>query len=137
MDPPVQAVGGLRIDRGGMQNQAPERRLNMATRAAKPVIKVKMTERGIKIVAPQEADDPAAEPDAFGIAGRSVQDPLGLGEFIDFLGLFGGVLARRGLLLGGFGVIRLGKGGRRREWQGNGHKAGCNIQSAGNAKHTM
>ena len=133
MDPPVQAVGGLRIDRGGMQNQAPERRLNMAARAAKPVIEVKMAERGIEIVAPQQADHPAAEPDAFGIAGRSAQDALGLGEFIDFLGLFGGILARRGLLLGGLGVIRLGKCGRRRERDGNGHKAGCNS----NAKQTM
>jgi len=80
----------------------------MAARAAKPVIEVKMAERGIEIVAPQEADNPAAEPDAFGIAGRSVQDVLGLGEFIDFLGLFGGVLARRGLLLGGLNLLAIG-----------------------------
>ncbi len=76
---------------------------------AEPVVEIEMAEGGIEIVTPQQADHPAAEPDAFGIAGRSVEDALGFGEFVDFLRLFGGVLARRRVLVGGLGVVALGQ----------------------------
>src|SRR5579864_6596786 len=66
IDPAVEAVGGLGIDIVGMLQQAAEGRLDMAARAAEAVVKVEMPERGIEIVAPQQADYPAAEPHAFG-----------------------------------------------------------------------
>ena len=103
MDPAIQAVGGLRIDVVGVQDQAAESRLDMAARAAEPVVEIEVAESGIEVVAPQQADHPPAKPDAFGVAGRSVEDALGLGEFVDFLGFLGGVqTSGRRLLLGGF-----------------------------------
>jgi hypothetical protein len=72
MDAPIKAIGGFRIDRIGVQNQAPERDLDMPTRTAEPVIEVEVAKGGIQIVAPQQADDAPAEPYTFGIAGRSV-----------------------------------------------------------------
>jgi len=84
LHPPVQAVRGLWIDRVGMQHQAAESRLNMAARAAEAVVQVEMPEGGIQIVPPQQADHPVAEPDAFGIAGRTVERVLRLGIFVDF-----------------------------------------------------
>src|ERR1700719_183671 len=49
--PPVEAVGGLRIDIVGVQQQAAEGCLDMAARAAEAVVKVEMGERGVEIVA--------------------------------------------------------------------------------------
>src|ERR1700722_20703780 len=108
MDPSIQAVGGLRIDGVGMQNQAAERRLDMPARAAKPIVEVEVAECGIEIVPPQQTDHPPAKPDAFGIAGRSVEDTLSFSEFVDLLRLFAAV--RRGRarrLFRGLGVGRL------------------------------
>src|SRR5580704_9823208 len=51
--PAVEAVGGLRIDIVGMQEQATEGRLDVAARTAEAVVKVEMAESGIEIVAPQ------------------------------------------------------------------------------------
>src|ERR1700724_1993550 len=45
--PPVEAVGGLRIDIVGMQEQAAEGCLDMAARAAGAVVKVEMAEGGV------------------------------------------------------------------------------------------
>ena len=73
-----------------------------------------MAEGGIEIVAPEQADDAAAEPDAFRIAGRPGQGVLGFGKFVDLLRLFAGSWPLRGGLVGGFGVVGLGEGGRTR-----------------------
>src|SRR5215471_7846105 len=117
MDPSVKAVGGFGIDRVGVQNQAAERHLDMAARTAEAVIEVEVAKGGIKIVAPEQADDPPAKPHAFRVASGTIECLLGLGKFIDFLGflgaVFGGVLGtvlgaffrRRGLLVGRLGVI--------------------------------
>jgi hypothetical protein len=94
LHPPVQAVRGLWIDRVGMQYQAAESRLNMAARAAETVVEVEVPERGVEIVPPQQADHPVAEPDAFGIAGRTVERVLRLGIFVDFLALVRGGRSR-------------------------------------------
>src|SRR6202035_2973901 len=88
-----------------MQEEAAEGCLHMAARAAETVVKVEMAESGIEIVAPQQADHPAAEPNAFGISGRTTQRLLRFGKFVDLLRLLGGFLAvRRGLV----GRLRLG-----------------------------
>ena len=94
-----------------MQNQAAERRLDMAARAAETVVKIEMAEGGIEIVAPQQADHPAAEPDAFRIAGRSVKHALRFGVFVDLLGFLGRVLAGRSLLSAGFASLLWAKAG--------------------------
>ena len=117
MDAPVEAIGGFGINRIGVQNQAAERHLDMATRTAKAVIEVEVAKRRVQIVAPKQADYPAAEPDAFRVAGRPVQDMLRFGEFIDFLGFFGAIFGgvfsalfwRGGLLIGRFGIAVLRK----------------------------
>ena len=69
-------------------------RLDMAAGAAEPVVEVEVAEGGIEVVPPHQADHAAAEPDAFGVAGRAVDGLLGLGEFVGFalvvLGAVGG-----------------------------------------------
>ena len=62
MDPPVQAVGRLRIHGVSVQNEAPEGRLDVGARAAEPVVKVEVPEGGVEIVAPSEAQDPLPDP---------------------------------------------------------------------------
>ena len=54
-----------------------------------------MAEGGVEIVAPQQADHPAAEPDAFRVAGRAGEQAGGLGDLVDaFLAFLGGVGGR-------------------------------------------
>src|SRR5579862_9550468 len=64
IDPPVEAVGRLRVDAVGMQDQAAERRLDMTRRTAEPVVEIEVAKCRLDIVAPQQADHAAAEPDA-------------------------------------------------------------------------
>ena len=73
-----------------------------------------MAEGGVHIVAPQQPDHPAAEPDAFGVAGRAAHLAGRLGELVDpALGVRVGLGLRRlvaGLAVGGLGVAALGIG---------------------------
>ena len=63
----------------------------------------------------RQADHAAAEPDAFGIAGRPVDRLLRLGEFVDLLRLpWPAPGAAAGRLVRRLGVAALGKGGRRK-----------------------
>ena len=75
-----------------------------------------MAEGGVEIVAPEQVDHAAAEPDAFRIAGRAAQVLGGLGELVDLLLAFlGGV--RRGGFSAGSGGLPLplcAKAGRQR-----------------------
>ncbi len=89
-----------------MENQAAEARLNMARRAAESIVKIEMAESGFNIVPPEQAHDSAAQPDAFGIAGRTGEHALGFGIFVEFVQL---VLARRGGLIGWLAIGALGK----------------------------
>ena len=104
----------LSIDLSAEAGQAAEGRLDMAAGAAEPVVEVEVPERGVEVVAPHQADDAAAEPDAFGVAARAVD---GLGRLDEFVGLalvvlvdVGGIGGRRlaGLILG-IGGAALGK----------------------------
>ncbi len=67
-----------------------------------------MTKRSIEIVLQKQKDHPATKPNTFWIAGRSAEGALRLGVFVGFLGFFGGVGGRRGLLIRGlrFGGLR-------------------------------
>ena len=97
----------LGVDLAAEAGQAAEGRLDMAAGAAEPVIEVEVPERGIEVVPPHQANHAAAEPDAFGVAGRAVDGLRGLDEFVGLalvvlvgVGRIGG---RRlaGLILGG------------------------------------
>src|SRR4030081_226045 len=111
MHPVGNFIGGLLV-RAPLPDDAAERRLNMARRAAEPVVEVEMAERGIEIIAPEQAYHTTAEPEAFGIGGGAPQQLLGLGKFIELLlrilGIAGRSLVRR-LLLGALGVGRMGR----------------------------
>ena len=73
MNPTVQRFLGLGIDIPALPDQAAEGRLDMGARAAEAVVKIEMAECGVEVVAPKQADDAAAKPDAFRIAGRPRQ----------------------------------------------------------------
>jgi hypothetical protein len=95
MNPAVQAFLGLWVHMA-LADQATESGLDVCGRAPEAVVKVEMAEGGIEIVPPQQADDAAAEPDAFRIAGSAGQDAGSLGDFVDFLlAVFDGLFGRR------------------------------------------
>src|SRR5262249_21749129 len=102
----VEGFGHLWVDLVAEAGQATERRLDVAARAAETVIKVEVAEGGIEVVAPHQANDTAAEPDALGIAGRSVDGLGGFGEFIGLALVFlCGVRGGRRLALLVVGVV--------------------------------
>ena len=104
---PFRRVRRLRID-VALPDQAAESRLDMGARAAEPVVEVEMAEGGVEIVPPKQADHPAAEPDAFRVAGRPGEDAGGLGDLVDLLLAFLGGVGGRFLLFGRRGAAALG-----------------------------
>ena len=90
--------------------------MDMAGRAAESIVKIKMAEGGFDIVSPEQAYDPAAEPDTLRIASGAGNHALGLGIFVDPVEL---VLARRSRFVGRFRIRALGKG-----WRGQRHQRG-------------
>ena len=70
-----------------------------------------MAEGGVHVVPPQQPDHPAAEPNAFRVAGWPVNHAGGFGELVDpALGLLGGVgRLRRRRLVAVLGIAALGK----------------------------
>ena len=94
MDPAVKGFLNLGID-VSLADQAAKGGLNMGAGAAETVVEVEVAKSRIQVVAPKEANHPAAKPDTFRIAGRAGQNTGGLRYFVDlFLGLFGGVSGR-------------------------------------------
>ena len=67
-----------------------------------------MAEGCVEVVAPEQADHPAAEPDAFRIAGRAGEDARRLGNLVDTLLPFLGGVGRPASPLGRFGGAGLG-----------------------------
>jgi len=112
MDAVAEALRHLVVDLGAKAGQAAERRLDVAARTAKPIVKVEMPERGIEVVDPHQPHHPPAQPDTFGVAGRAVD---GLGGFRELVGLALAVLGRIGWggplfgLILGMGFAALGK----------------------------
>jgi len=109
MDAAAQGLRDLGIDLPAETGQAAERRLDVPAGAAEPVVEIEVPESGVEIVPPHQAHHPAAEPDAFRVAGRAVNDLGGLDEFIGLaLVVLGGVggIGGRGLagLIGGGGA---------------------------------
>src|SRR5215469_7334772 len=83
MDAEVEAARHLVVDGPAKPRQASERRLDVAARTPKAVVEIEVAKGGIEVVKPHQANDTAAEPDAFGIAGRTVN---GLGGFRELVG---------------------------------------------------
>src|SRR6478609_11954271 len=103
MDPAVKGFLNLGID-VSLAHQAAKGGLNMGAGAAETVVEIEVAESRVQVVAPKEANHPAAKPDTFRITGWAGQNTGGLCYFVDlFLGLFGGVSGRF-LRLGWFSV---------------------------------
>ena len=80
-----------------------------AARAAEAVVKVEVAEGGVEVVAPEQADHPAAEPDAFRVAGRPGQHAGGFGDLVDLLLAFLGGVGRPVSAVGRLAVAALGR----------------------------
>src|SRR5262249_44373626 len=92
--PSAQRFLGLGIN-VSLPDQAAKSGLDMGAGTAKAIVKIEMAKGGIKVVAPEEVNHPAAQPDALGIAGRAIQDPGRLGDLVYlFLGFLGCVCRR-------------------------------------------
>jgi hypothetical protein len=102
MDAPAQAIGHLGVDRSEA-HQATKSRLDMATGATEPVIKIEVAECGVEVVAPHQNNNASAEPNAFGVSGRAVNGLRGFHEFIGF------ALIVLGGIGGGGGICRFGR----------------------------
>ena len=81
VNPSVQGFRHLGVD-GAETHQAAEGRLDVAARAAEPIVEVEVTEGGVEVVAPHQANHAAAEPDAFRVPGRAIEYLLRLDEFV-------------------------------------------------------
>ena len=116
MYPAAKGFLRLRVDIS-LPDQTAERGLDMGARAAEAVIKVQVAEGRVEIVAPEQVDHAAAEPDALRVAGRPGQKARCLGDLVDlflgFLGCVGGWFLRFGRLA----VSALREGGRDDEKQ--------------------
>ena len=101
LDALVEAVGRLGIDAVLVQYQAAEGRLDVSAGTTKPIVEIEVTEGGIDVVAPEQADSTPTEPDAFGIAGGPGNRTLNIRVLIDLLGRFfgrGGFAVGRGIV---------------------------------------
>jgi hypothetical protein len=74
---PVQRIWSFTVD-VPLPDNAAEGHLNVAGWTAEPLVKVEMTEGGIEILAPQQADHTGSNPKTFGVCGRTAKDLLGL-----------------------------------------------------------
>ncbi len=95
MDTAAQAFRRLRVDAADA-HQAAEGGLDVAARAAEAVIKVEVTEGGVEIVTPHQPDHAPAKPDAFRVAGRTVDRLRRFDEFVGLALVVLGGIARRG-----------------------------------------
>lgn len=79
----AQRIGRLGVD-GSEPDQTTECRLDVTTRASEAIIEIEMTEGRTQVVAPHQNNDAAAEPDAFRISRRTVDDARGFDELVGF-----------------------------------------------------
>src|SRR5215475_2919467 len=107
-----EAVGSLGI-RIADPHDATERSLDVARRAAEPVIQLHVPEGRIEIITVKESDGAPAEPDALRLTGRTVQQLGRFGNLIHLLGVFR--LARRLTLIAGFWFLSSGEKSRKKE----------------------
>lgn len=99
LNAPLKGFGHLGIDCRAEPHHAAERGLDVTAGATESLVKIKMAERGIKVVAPHQADHAPAEPDTFRVSCRAVDR---LRSFHELVGLALAVLGCvAGSLLGG------------------------------------
>jgi hypothetical protein len=96
MNPAVKRLGHLGIDLPAKTGQATKRCLDVAAGTAKSVVEVEVTKGGVEVVEPHQAYDPTAEPDAFRVSGRAVDDLRGFNEFVGLSLIVPGCVGRRG-----------------------------------------
>ena len=111
MDAAIEHIWRFWIDVAEPDKTA-ERRLDVPAGASEPIVEVEVAERGVQIVAPQQADDAAAKPDTLLIAGGTLDQPANLGDFVYPLGDSLAPVARCGFWIGRFLVGILGVGGK-------------------------
>src|SRR6185436_921523 len=101
---------GIRISQ---PDNATERSLDVARRAAEPVVQLHMPEGRIEIIAVKKSNGAPAQPDTLRLAGRTVQQFGCLSNLVHLLGAFrfGGRLT----LIAGFRFLSSGEGGRKKE----------------------
>ena len=95
----AQAIGCFGVD-GAKSHEASERRLNMPSRTAKPVIEIEMTERSVQIVAPHQNDNAAAKPYAFRISGGAIDRLRRLDELVGLALIVLGCVRRGSRIVG-------------------------------------
>jgi hypothetical protein len=120
MDAGIKGVGRLLVLLVdiSLTHDAAETDLNMLARAAESIVQFQVTERGIEVVLPHQADRAFAEPDAFSPGGGAGHGAASLPYFV---GASRGVL--RGLPLAGLGRLLLTILGEK----GDGYK-GCRAE---------
>lgn len=92
MDAAIERFRHFRIDRCAETGQTAERCLDVATGAAKPVVEIEMTESSIEVIKPHQANDTAAEPNAFRIASGAIDGLCGFRKLIGLaLTVLGGI----------------------------------------------
>ncbi|CAN5312887.1 hypothetical protein BH10PSE10_BH10PSE10_10390 [soil metagenome] len=104
-----------------------------------------MAEGGIEVVSPHQADDAAAEPDAFRVSGRTVDRLRRFDEFVCLAlavsgGISGGGLLLLGVILGA-AVAALGDSGPDPDQQGESRDGdalkNCNSKPGTNPTHEI
>ena len=99
----AQTFGCLRVDIA-LPHDAAERRLNMTARTAETIVEIEVPESSVEIVPPEQIDHAAAEPYAFRIGCRALENPRRLRKIVSFLG---GVFRGFAALLSRLGIGRL------------------------------
>ena len=102
IDELIERVGRLLVFLvdAALADDAAETDLNMLGRTAEPVIQLKVTEGGVEVVLPHQADRAYAEPDTLAPGSRAGHGAGCLGYFVAACGIPGGLpLAGRGGLL--------------------------------------
>ena len=123
MDAGIERVGRLLVLLVdiALAHDAAETDLHMLAGAAEPIVQFEVTERGVEVVLPHQADRTLAEPDAFAPGGGAGHGTARLGYFV---GTTRGVLS--GLPLAGLGRLLLailGEEGEVLGEEGDGYKS--------------
>ena len=114
MNAVVQALLHLVVDLRAKPGQAAEGGLDVPAGATETVVKVEVAKGRVQVVAPHQANDAPAEPDAFRVTGRTIDRLRGLGKFIgSALVVLGGVGTARGGLAGLILICRCAALGKR------------------------
>src|SRR5262245_57919084 len=138
MHAPVKCIRLLGIY-GTATDDAAESRLNMPGRTAEAIVQVEVAEGRIEIVLPHQADDPPAQPDAFGVGCGSAQQLGGFRQLVELaLAVLLGVCVAACRPRGGFGVTALSQNrGRCRQQKDRAQGGGGDTHTGKNHDRSM